>query len=273
MKRWSFVAGAVLITLGVFALLQAALNAIGITFRIWAIFWPLVLIGVGAWIIMGFTRTGRGRVEAERATVPLEGATEASLTVRHGAGRLLMGGGAADGDLASGSFGGGLEASRRMEAGRLVVDMRPRDRDVSHYIFGPWDRGWAGALDWDVQLNRDVPLSLRLETGASETRLSLLDLKVRDLVVKTGASSTMIDLPTAAGFTRVSVESGAASVRIHVPQGVAATINVKSALAGIHVDTARFPRAGAGYKSPEYQDAPNKVEILIETGVGSVDIS
>jgi hypothetical protein len=274
MRRWSFVAGALLIVLGVFALLQVALNAIGISFRIWAIFWPLVLIGLGAWIVMGFTRRGGASgVAHERATVPLEGAAEAAITIHHGAGRLMIGGAGADDQLLSGSFGGGLDASRRLESGRLMVNMRVRDRDFSRYFFGPWNHGWAGALDWDFQLNRGIPLSLHLETGASETRLSLLDLKVRELSLKTGASSTMVDLPTSAGFTRMTVESGAAAIRIHVPQGVAASIHVKSALAGIHVDTVRFPHSGGGYVSSDYAQAANKVEIFIETGVGSVDIS
>jgi predicted membrane protein len=149
--------------------------------------------------------------------------------------------------------------------------MRVRDRDVSHFFF-PWGRGWAGALDWDIALNPSVPLFLRLETGASESRLSLTDLQVRELSIKTGASATTVDLPRAAGLTRVHVESGAASVKLRVPQGVAASIQVKSALAGIHVDRTRFPVSAAGYASSDYAGAANKVEIFVETGVGSVDI-
>ncbi len=163
--------------------------------------------------------------------------------------------------------------AHRVEGGRLSVDMRVRERAVSHYFFGPWHRGgWAGALDWDFTLNPSLPLSLRLETGASESRLSLTDLQVRELHLKTGASSTTIDLPVNAGFTRVTVESGAAAVRIRVPQAVAASIQVRSALAGIHVDASRFHRTGGGYASSDYDSAKNKVEIFVETGVGSVEI-
>ncbi|MGA2976292.1 MAG: LiaF domain-containing protein [Spirochaetia bacterium] len=272
MRRWTFVVGAILIVLGVFSLLQVALNVIGVAFRIWWLFWPLILIGGGAWIVLGFTRRSGISAAREQSSVPLEGAREASVTVRHGAGRLIIGAGAANDQLLAGSFGGGLDATRRVEAGHLTVDMRVRDRDVSHYIFGPWHGGWAGALDWDFNLNPSIPLSLRLETGASESRLSLLDLQVRELRLKTGASATSIDLPVSAGFTRVIVESGAASLKIHVPQGVGASINVRSALAGIHVNGSRFPRSGTGYASPDFASAANKVEISIETGVGSVDI-
>ena len=139
-------------------------------------------------------------------------------------------------------------------------------------IFAPWRRGWAGMLDWDFGLNPGVPLSLRLETGASEARLVLGDLQVRELLLKTGASSTTIDLPSRAGHTRVTVESGAAAVKIRVPQGVAASIVVRSTLAGVHVDRTRFPESAAGYRSPDFDSAPNKAEIFVETGVGSVEI-
>jgi len=266
MRRWSFVVGAILILIGVSAILQAL-------FGIGWIFWPLVLIGAGLWIISGLSWGSPGRVPHEQASIPLEGAREAAVTVRHGAGRLLIGGGlgAANDLLLAGSFGGGLDAHRRQEGGRLEVEMRVKDRDISHYIF-PWTRGWAGVLDWDFTLAKGVPLTLNLETGASESRLSLTDLQVRELRIKTGASSTTVDLPSSAGTTRVLVESGAAAVRLRVPPGVSASIQVRSALAGIHVDRSRFPRAGSGYRSTDYDSAANKVEIFVETGVGSVDI-
>jgi hypothetical protein len=272
MKRVWFVVGAILIFLGVLALLNALLAAVGINFRVGWIFWPVVLIGLGVWLVTGFTRTGSPSLPPEQTSLPLDGAAEAAVTVRHGAGRLTIGAGAASETLLQGSFGGGLDASRRTEGGRLVVDMRVKERDVGHYIFGPWNRGWAGMLDWDFTMNPSIPVSLNLETGASETRLSLSDLKVKELSIKTGASSTTVDLPASAGFTRVHVESGAAAVKIRVPQGVAASVQVKSALAGIHVDRVRFPSSAGGYRSADYEKAANKVEIYVETGVGSVDI-
>ena len=274
MKRWNFIIGALLVILGVFALLQVGLNVIGINFRIWWLFWPLVLIGVGVWIVAGVSRgSSASALPAEHAEVPLEGARDAAVTVRHGAGRLTVGAGAGQAQLLSGSFGGGLDVSRSMDNGRLRVEMRVKERDPVRYIFGPWRSGWSALLDWDFTLNPSIPLSLRLETGASESRLSLGDLNVRELVLKTGASSTTVELPKSAGFTRMSVESGAAAVRIRVPQGVAASISVRSALAGVHVDTARFPRSGSGYASTDYGSAANKVEISVDTGVGSIEIT
>jgi len=92
-------------------------------------------------------------------------------------------------------------------------------------------------------------------------------------VIETGASKTEIKLPSAAGFTRVSVKSGLASVNIVVPQGVSASIKVDTGLSGIKVDETRFPHVGDRYESIDYQSASNKAEIIIEGGLGSVDIN
>lgn len=260
MVRWNWILGIVLIVLGVVLLL-------GIV----RVFWPVLLIAVGVLVVLGATWR-KGEAVREQAAIALEGATEASVRIRHGAGRLLVGAGAAPSTLVSGSFGGGLEADRRRDGSRLTVDMRVKNRDLSHVVL-PWTRGTVGALDWDLVLNGSIPLSLELETGASETRLSLTDLQVRDLRVSTGASSTTVDLPARAGMTRVRIESGAAAAKLRVPQGVAAHVTVRGALAGIRVDESRFHKSGDTYRSPDWETAQNRVEILVETGVGSVEVS
>jgi hypothetical protein len=111
-----------------------------------------------------------------------------------------------------------------------------------------------------------------LETGASETRLDLDDLQISELRLKTGASSTNVNLPAQAGFTRVMVESGAASVDIRIPQGVAARIRSRGGLSSLSLDRSRFPRTGDTYQSADYDTALNKVDIDVQMGVGSVTI-
>jgi hypothetical protein len=272
-RRPRFVIGAVLIVIGAIVLLNVLFHALGIAFRVGWVLWPLILIGVGVWLVTGFARGGGRRAIREQASVPLEGATSAAIVVHHGAGRLSIGSGAAAGQLLTGVFGGGLDAERRREGQKLVVDMRVKEKDLPRYLFGSWGGGWARRMDWDFVLGLSVPLELRLETGASESVLSLADLDVRDLTIRTGASSTTVELPRVAAMTRVSIECGAAAVRLKVPPTVAASIVVKSALAGVRVDPSRFPAAGAGWESPGFGTAPNRVEIFVETGVGSVEIS
>jgi hypothetical protein len=57
-----------------------------------------------------------------------------------------------------------------------------------------------------------------------------------------------------------------------VPTGVAAQIKVTSALSGVRVNAARFPKSGDVFRSADWENASNKIEITVETGVGSIDI-
>ncbi|MGZ6255666.1 MAG: hypothetical protein ACXWMB_01450 [Candidatus Limnocylindria bacterium] len=107
---------------------------------------------------------------------------------------------------------------------------------------------------------------------ASKTVLDLRELRIRTLGIKTGASETRVNLPRAAGVTRVTSESGAAAVFFTVPADVAARIRTKMALGGSDIDTARFPRVGDVWESPDFATATNRVEIEAQGGLGSVTV-
>ena len=261
--------GIVLILIGILLLLGNAGVFEGV--NVWNLFWPLLLMAFGAWILLG-ALGGRRPIEVEQASIPLDGATSAYVEVHHGAGRLTVGAGAGPNELAAGEFRGGLEYQAERSGDSLRVNM-----NISAREWGFWAQPWhwwgpGGALDWNVRFNDDIPLSLKFETGATEMRLDLTDLRVTDLEIKTGASETTLTLPARAGFTRMKLESGAASLKVRVPQGVAARIRAKTGIADVKVDTTRFPRAEGAYQSPDYDTAANKVDMDIETGVASVYI-
>ncbi len=262
MRRNTIFWGTILVAGGILALLY---NLGIITINIWTLIWPLFLIALGVWILWGNVFFRRSRVEAEQVTIPAEGASRARIRIHHGAGRLWMRGGAGDGYLVNGTFAGGLDYRTKRNGDALDVDMR-----ISEQFFFVW--GGVTPLDWDFQLNNSLPLSLDLNTGAGETNADLSDLKVDDLRLQTGASASQVTLPAAAGFTHARVEAGVASVNLRIPAGVAARIRVRSGLAGITVDQTRFPRVGDFYMSPDYDTSANKIDVDIQTGVGSVDI-
>jgi hypothetical protein len=212
---------------------------------------------------------GSSNLVTEQLAIPLTDIREARIRFHHGAGRLEINSNTAPGTLLSGSFSGGVEQTleRYGQAARLNL----RTRNDAFFVGWPFAYMQEG-LQWNVGLNREIALQLELETGASESRLNLQDLMVTELTVKTGASSSTITLPANAGQTRVVVQSGAASVDLFVPQGVAGRIRVQSGLAGIQIDPTRFPRTAYGYETPGFESATNKVDISVETGVGSVTI-
>lgn len=256
---WAFV----LIIGGVLLLLNN-LNIVQIS---WAVIWPLFLVALGLWFLWGALIAPRRTLEVEEATIPLAGASQASVKIEHGAGTLNLTGGAPPDCLLIGRFGGGLDQRRAQTGGALDVKLRPA---TPAWFFGPWN--WSGALDWELQLNSATPLRLKIEAGASRSNLDLTDLQVTELKLSTGASDTRVVLPAHAGLTAAKVEAGAAAVTIAVPGGVAASIRAKGGLAAIEIDETRFPRFGDEYRSPDYETAANKVDLRIEAGVGSVKV-
>jgi hypothetical protein len=264
MRRGTILGGVLIILLGIFLLIN---NFIEIDIS--RFFWPLLLILLGLWVLWGVFAAPR-TLEMEEAAIPLEGAQEARIHIGHGAGQLRVGPGAGPGELLSGSFGGGLEQQVKRAGDTLDVKMKVR-ASAAHFSF-PWMWGSRSTLDWTINLNEEIPLSLDLETGASDARLDLTDLHVTDLRLQTGASATKITLPASAGHTKVRINSGAASVKVRVPEEVAARVKVGGGLADIQVDKNRFPRVSGVYQSEGYATAENKVDIDIDTGVGSVSV-
>lgn len=221
--------------------------------------WPVVLIGIGVWFLVAAIWP-RGSARSETLAIPLEGVATADIRLRFGAGELHVERGT-PGTLVSGTFGGGVIVRAR---GAGAVDLEPDTR-------GGWPV-FQGGLVWRAGLTGEVPLDLRLETGASRSTIDLYGLLVRRFELKTGASETRVRLPAAAGLTLMRAETGVASLSIDVPPGVGVRIRTRMALGTTSVNEARFPRTALGYESPDYGVAPNRVDLDIQGGVGSVRI-
>jgi hypothetical protein len=195
----------------------------------------------------------------QQLSTPLAGASEASVRIKFGGGELFVGHGP-DEMLISGEFRGGV-IRRSVAPGKVELE-----QEAWHW---PWGGNWPR---WRIGLTGAVPMDLQVEGGASKTVLDLHELRVRSLGIKTGASETRVTLPRAAGLTTVKSESGAAAVFFNVPAGVAARIRTKMGLGGSDIDTARFPRVGDGWESPDFASATNRVEIDAQGGLGSVTV-
>ena len=253
--------GSVLIVLAGLLLLKQMGVIVG---DIFGYFWPLLIIAFGAWLIVGFF-AGNKPVEGEKVSIPHEEATSAYVKLDHGAGRLTMHSGAGSGEILNGTFGNGLSYKSHMEGDRLEVKLRTSQQAWA------W---WPGeSLDWDIRLNSDIPLSLKIDSGASVSILDLSDLKVTDLDINTGASSTELTLPANAGHTHVDIDTGASSLKVSIPPAVAASLRIKSGIASVNINS-RFPRLESGlYQSGDYSTATNRVDMTIDAGVGSIEVN
>ena len=228
------------------------------------LFWPVVLIFGGVWVLVGVFL--RGNVKVENATIDLQGAASLYLKVNHGAGELKLHSGANMNEAAHGSFSGGLDQKVNRNGDRLEVRIRPANDFLDFPFFGPHNQ-----IDWDVSLNADIPTSLKLNLGANKSSLDLHDMNITDLDLDTGASDTKLILP-ARGRFRADLDLGAASLEITIPDGLSARINASLGAADIKVDESRFPRNGRYYQSPGYETAANAVDMTIDAGAASIKV-
>jgi hypothetical protein len=256
---WAFTWPVAWIVIGVLLLMSTTVAIGRGPAELIAEYWPWALIALGIWFVIGAVLPA-GRGLAETLTIPLAGTADAGVRIRFGAGNLAVRA-AAPGQLVDGTFEGGV-THRVLGPGRieLVQDTR----------FGvPW---LERTSRWDVGLSAEVPLDVKVDAGASRTILDLRDLRVRNLDLQTGASETRVMVPRAAGATSIRAQTGAASLTIEIPAGVAARIRTRMALGSTQVDQTRFPAGAAGYESADYATAANRVEIDVQGGVGSLRV-
>ncbi len=310
-RRGSLVGPLILILIGGILLLQ---NLGYLSPRVWLELWrlwPLVLVLIGVELMFGYRirggmlaltviglvaigllavsasdRSASGTFVSRTFAQTSQGASQANVTVRFGAGDLSVGQleDRSRDQLASMTYDGpsSLDPTAHYSVvggvGRLDYQVNSRGG-----FFGtPFDTR-SGAPRMTIGLAPDVPLTLNLQTGAANTDLDLTGLRVTNLDLSTGATSTQIHLPRAAGLTVVRASSGAATLTFDVPPGVAAQIRHQGGLSTLNVDQTRFARVDSGqgqpgvagnsmYRSPDYDSAANRVDITLETGVSTVNV-
>jgi hypothetical protein len=254
--------GIVLIILAGFLLL----NQLGILpGDIWGYFWPTVIILLGFWLMAGVVfRKGR-KLEETTLSIPMETAKRATIILEHGAGKLNVQSGTGVSEILSGKFGSEINSAIKLTGDHIQVKLHPYQQ------FWNWYPGEG--LNWDVHLNGHIPMSLKIESGASSSDINLSDLKVQDLDIDTGASNLDLFLPSSAGNTHVEIDAGASSLTIHIPEKVAAKIVLKTGVSSISINANRFPLIGKYiYESPDYAAAENRIDMTINAGVGSITV-
>lgn len=258
-RRNSIFWGGILILLAFLLILKQ----LQIVHDVLGFFWPLLVIAFGAWMIVSYF-SRRQPTAGEQVSIPLEGATMASVKLDHGAGRLTIKSGAGSGEVLNGRFVGGIHYKKHLDGNHLEVKLRTPSQVWA------W---WPGeSLEWEVYLNKSIPFHLKLDSGASSSVIDLSDLKVTDLDINTGASKTELTLPNNAGNTHVDIDTGASSLKVIIPPEVAARIRVKTGVASVNINS-RFARQDNDlYQSPDYTTTSNRVDMTIDAGVGSIEI-
>jgi hypothetical protein len=187
--------------------------------------------------------------------MPLDGATRLELRVDFGGGDLTIGP-AANGMLIAGDAPDAIV--ERLGPGRVRI----HPAVPSH--------GWR-PYRWQIGVTDVVPVELMLATGADRADIDLSRLLVRRLRLDTGASETRVRLPMS-GPTSVHVACGLALVTLEVPMDRAVRIRGSIVLGSSEIDERRFARTADGWASADAADADDLIDITLEAALGTVRV-
>lgn len=299
-SRGGIVGPVLLVAAGIFFLLSN-LGVISWSFwdAAWRL-WPVVLIAIGLdllvgrrsiWssllvllVTVGFLAAGffwlvtsddlGGGSVSDTISQSLSGAESAEVEINFGVGQVTVGALPADSEeLIAGTIERPQEI--RVEQSFDVTG------DVAHYrlrtegsvrsvqsipFFGPSDDNWR----WDLQLNRDVPLRLTVDTGVGQTTLDLRQMTLETVNVDTGVGQTTVILP-GHGEIEASVSGGVGELIIELPEGVAARIDSDTGLGNTDIADV-FERIGNVYESPGYDGALDRINLSLSAGIGQVTV-
>ncbi len=250
---------------GVFALsVPIALISTTIAYVLW-ISWFILMFATD-WL------SWQDAYKTVRETFALEGATRAHIRLGHAGGRLRLSPIAAEGVLAEGMFGGGLDANVSRDGSMVGLNLRPGRKPGFMSARYPWAWSPVNSYDWELGLSKKAAIDLDVETSGGQADLDMADLHVVALSLKTSATTTSMRLPRLAGHVDVVIKAAASSMVVHVPDAVAARIRVRKSMSSVELDPARFQATGTDdeYRSPDYDRAPNRLDIRVSLGLDSI---
>jgi predicted membrane protein len=129
----------------------------------------------------------------------------------------------------------------------------------------------VGKYQWEIALNDDVPLDLRVRFGAGEAQLDLGSLTLRSVEVDMGVGKIDLDLR---GQPKrdydVRIRGGVGEATIHLPREAGVYADASGGIGGIHVRGLR--KQGNHYVNEAYDTAKVKVHLDVRGGIGAINL-
>ncbi len=159
----------------------------------------------------------------------------------------------------------------------------------------PWSA--CNALThWQIHLNPAVASDLTAHSGGGNVRLQLAGMAVArvcadsgggnldvtlpenvanlDVTAKSGGGNVTVEIGDGTkGSSGVLAQSGAGNVAVRLPAGLAARIHAATGMGKVIMAPQFSKIDDKMYQSPDYDSAPDKVEITVKSGAGNVSVN
>jgi hypothetical protein len=248
---------AVLILIGVFALLVN--SGVISTDRLNLLFdlWPVILIVIGlellarraipgqngdvaavlivllaaggavAYVVLAPNPTTSGKLDSHAA---LGNLTRAALEIDAGAATIVVTGNSSlEGDL--------YHATIDYSGPKPDVNLDRSDRTLTisqgNTGFGMFQ---TRRFTLDLQINSSIPWTITSSGGASTETFRLASVPLKSMDINTGASREDITLGSPSGVVPITINGGALTVNLHRPAGTGASVNVSGGAVSLTFD-------------------------------------
>ena len=136
---------------------------------------------------------------------------------------------------------------------------------------GPHGHIGASKYEWDLQLNRDVPMDMRVHFGAGDANLNIGSLALRSVEVDMGVGKLNMDLR---GNPKrnydVSIRGGVGEAVVHVPREVGLYGEAQGGIG--EIQTSGLRREGGRFFNSAYEHSKVTIHLDIRGGIGSIRV-
>jgi hypothetical protein len=123
-----------------------------------------------------------------------------------------------------------------------------------------------------LNLNRTIPMDISLRGAVSDMNIDLSTVAVNNIDISSGASSLKLKLGNKMKTSTVNLNAGTGSTDISIPEGTGVLLRVNSGLS-----TTSFKNfnkvSDKVYRSENYEASDKKIDLNINVGLSSLDIS
>lgn len=286
--------GLLLILIGSLFLLDN-FNVIDVAFgNVWRL-WPLLLVAAGASML-----SLRGWLGVSIATAlgacmlffvlavalgwlhpdSRSTATTKSVDIRQSSEQIrqasiMVSGGAGQIDIGSTNTVSLIKA--RLQSNFTQLSQQSTVRGDTQYVSITLDSGdswWRGNYKNDlfVTLNESLPMSLKVDAGASSIQGDLSRVTLKRLELDSGASDIDLKIGAKSDTTGVQIDVGMSSVTLSVPKTSGVSLRIDSGMSS--KDTSGLREVSKGYfESDNYSTATHKVDIRGNIGMSNLDLN
>ncbi len=208
-------------------------------------------------------------LDSQDFSAPLGKTANGKLIFERGAAGLTLRGEPLPGQLFTAHFERHVPVVR-VNGGTITV----RYRDFSFGLLN-WLRYGFNPPRSDMTLNADIPWQIEIRSGIAQSRLDLRLIKLRGVILNSGASDVELMLGEPNGVVNLDFNSGVHNISILRPATVAVRLTIHGGAANLILDSQKFSAIGGmtTLETPNSQEAPAHYAITINGGAHNFKVA